>query len=100
MDTLHVDTDEGEKKRKKPVGQEWWTHEWKKELTGGTGMSTQGHGHVGGRVGMWTRMCCVWMQMSRREKKTYFVNADGGRVGLQMCCVWMQMSRKERKNLL
>ena len=51
--------------------------------------------------------------MSRKEKKkkTYFINADGGHVGLRkcgvwtwmccvrtwMCCVWVRMSRKERK---
>ena len=50
----------------------------------------------------------MWMQMSRKEKerkRTYFVNADGGHVGLRPCCMQMQMSRKERrkkkrKNLL
>ena len=30
--------------------------------------------------------------MSRKEKRkkkiTYFVNADGGHVGLRKCCVW------------
>ena len=55
-------------------------------------MDTQGHGHADGRVGVWTRMRCVWMRMSRKEKRkrkkiTYF-NADGGHVGLRKCCMW------------
>ena len=29
------------------------------------------------------------MSIKEKEKKiTYFVNADGGRVGLRTCCVW------------
>ena len=65
-------------------------------------MDTHGHGHADGRVGVWTWMRCVWMWMSRKEKRkkkkekrkkkkkkiTYFVNADGGHVGLWKCCVW------------
>ena len=48
-------------------------------------------------------VACGWGWVERRKKKkTYFVNVDGGHVGLQTCCMWMQMSRKERwkKNLL
>ena len=32
-------------------------------------MDTQGHGHADGRVGVWTRMCCMWMRMGRKEKE-------------------------------
>ena len=71
------------------------THEWRKkkekrELTDGTGMDTQGHGHADGRVSVWTQMRCVWMRMSRKEKerKKNFVNANGRHVGLRKCCVW------------
>ena len=77
---------------------EWRKKEEKRELTDETGMDTQGHGHADGCVSVWTQMCCVWIQMSRKEKeKKYFVNADGGHVGLRKCCVWMWMSKKERK---
>ena len=72
------------------------------------GMDMQGHGHVDGRIGVWTQMHCMWMRMSGKEKEKQqqlaFVNVDGEHVGLQMCCmwtwmccVWMRMSRKERK---
>ena len=77
-------------------------------------MDMQGHGHADGRVGVWTRMRCVWMRMSRKEKekrkkgltllmRMVDVLACGrvacGRVGVWtwMCCVRMRMSRKERK---
>ena len=48
---------------------EWRKKKEKRELTDGTGMDMQGHGHVDGRVSVWTQMHCVWMQMSRKEKE-------------------------------
>ena len=48
---------------------EWRKKEEKRQLTDGTGMDTQGHGHADGRVGVWTQMHCVWMRISRKEKE-------------------------------
>ena len=76
-------------------------YEWKKKkrkenlLTGLPRICRQRHGHADDRVGVWTRMCCVRMRMSIKEKeegkKAYFVGADGGRVALRTCCVWTRM---------
>ena len=80
-DVLHVRIDAYEQKKKKRT---------KKLTMGLPRMCTQRHGHADHRVGMWTQMCCMRMWMSIKEKeeeKTYFVDADGGCVGLQMCCV-------------
>ena len=52
-----------------------------------------GRGRVACRcTGMWTWMCCVWMRMSRKEKKK-----EKNLLLVRTCCVWMRMSRKERK---
>ena len=52
-------------------------YEWKKKkrkeketvLTGLPRICRQRHGHVDDRVGVWTRMCCVQMRMSIKEKE-------------------------------
>ena len=52
-------------------------YEWKKIkernkthlLMGLPRMCTQGHRHADDRVGVWTWMCCVQMQMSIKEKE-------------------------------
>ena len=46
-------------------------------------MCTQRHGHADDHIGVW-----MWMSIKEKEeKKTYFVDADGGRVGLRTCCM-------------
>ena len=59
-----------------------------------------GHGRVAsgcGHVGVWTWMCCVRMQMSRKERKKKKKKLTLLQTCWHVCCMQMRMSRKERK---
>ena len=70
----------------------WVEKERKKKhlLMGLPRMCMQRRGHADDHVGVWMRMCCVWMWMSIKEKeeeKNLLCWCGGGRVGLRTCCV-------------